>query len=59
LNDVLERGEYVVQVEISRDAADDVDDDEKRSVGTALVDAGATEVAFYDTLAVEDLEIRS
>jgi hypothetical protein len=57
LNDAVEAGQYVVQVEMP-----DLDDDEayeaeKRSVGNALHDGGATDVAFYGKLAIEELQL--
>ncbi len=55
LSGAIEAGGYVVLVEIPDD--DELRDVEKRSVGNALLDAGADRVAFYGRLAVEELQI--
>jgi hypothetical protein len=55
LNDALEAGAFVVQVQIPED--DEVHEAEKRSVGNALHDGGAQKVAYYGKLAVEELQI--
>ncbi len=55
LNEAVEDGQYLVQVELPDD--DDLRDQEKRAVGNALHDAGASHVAFYGRLAVEELQI--
>ncbi len=52
LSDAIEAGNYVVTVSLP----DGDDDDTKYAVGRALHDAGATDVAFYGTWAIEELQ---
>jgi hypothetical protein len=56
LNEAIDAGQYVVQVELP-DEDGDVRDEEKRAVGNALHDAGASHVAFYGKMTVEELQI--
>jgi hypothetical protein len=56
LNEAIDDGQYIVQVELP-DEDDDTRAQEKRAVGNALHDAGASHVAFYGRLAVEELQI--
>lgn len=56
LNEAIDDGQYIVQVELP-DEDDDLHDEEKRAVGNALHDAGASHVAFYGRLTVEELQI--
>lgn len=56
LNEAIDDGQYIVEVELP-DKGDDTHDEEKRAVGNALHDAGASHVAFYGRLAVEELQI--
>lgn len=56
LNEAIDDGQYIVQVELP-DQDDDLREQQKRAVGNALHDAGASHVAFYGRLAVEELQI--
>lgn len=57
LNAAVEAGKYVVQVELSGDADKETFEAEKRSVGNALHDAGASKVAYYGKNAIEELQL--
>lgn len=58
LNDAVESGQYVVQVDLpEEDEGDDAFDEEKYAIGRALHGAGATNVAYYGKLAIEELQI--
>lgn len=59
LNDAIERGHHVVQVDVPSFDDDQAFEAEKRSIGNALHDAGATKVAFYGKLAIEELQLGS
>jgi hypothetical protein len=56
LNEAIDAGQYVVQVELPGEDGD-TRDDEKRAIGNALHDAGASHVAYYGRLAIEELQI--
>ena len=56
LNEAIDDGQYVVQVDLS-DEDGDTRDQEKHTVGDAMHAAGASHVAFYGRLAVEELQI--
>lgn len=55
LNDALEAGAYVVVVDLPDD--DDAREAEKRSVGNALHDAGARDLAYYGPFTIEELQL--
>lgn len=54
LNDAVEAGAYVVQVALPDDGDEDA---AKREIGGILHRAGARNVAFYGSLAVEEIQI--
>ena len=56
LNHAIDAGQYVIEVDLS-EMDGDARDDEKRSAGNALHDAGASHVAFYGKSTVEELQI--
>ncbi len=56
LNQAIDAGQYVIEVDLS-DMDSDARDDEKRAAGNALHDAGASHVAFYGKATVEELQI--
>ena len=53
LTDAIDDGAYVVTVSI----ADRDDDELKRTVGRALHDGGATQVAFYGPWMIEEIQL--
>ena len=55
LNDAVEAGAYVVQVDLAGED-DDAREADKRAIGHALVDAGANDVAFYGRWQIEELQ---
>lgn len=56
LNEALDRGQYVIEVEMP-ETDGEVSDDDKHAVGTVLHEAGVADVAFYGTLTVEELQL--
>ena len=56
LSAAIEAGRYVVTVAVP-DGEDE--DAAKRSRGRALIDSGATQVAYYGELAIEELQLGS
>lgn len=56
LNEAIDAGQYVVQVELPEDDGD-TRDEQKRRVGDAMHAAGASHVAYYGRLAIEELQI--
>jgi hypothetical protein len=56
LNEAIDDGQYIVQVDLPGEDGD-ARDAEKRAVGNALHNAGASHVAFYGRLTVEELQI--
>lgn len=56
LNQAIEDGGYVIQVELPGEDGD-ARDEQKRAAGSALHDAGASHVAFYGRATVEELQI--
>lgn len=58
LNDAVEAGKYVVKVDLpEEDEGEDAFEAEKRAIGNALHDAGATNVAYYGKFAIEELQL--
>ncbi len=53
LNDAVDAGKYVVQVAV---ADGDDEEQDKRRIGQLLHEAGAREVAFYGSWAVEEIQ---
>ncbi|MCC5947613.1 MAG: hypothetical protein JJT89_04075 [Nitriliruptoraceae bacterium] len=57
LEQAVDAGGYVVKVALPDDLEDEAFDTEKRAVGNALHDAGATNVAYYGPNAIEELQL--
>lgn len=57
LNDAVDAGAYVLQVELSDTDDDDAAEAEKRQIGRILHEGGARDVAFYGPWAIEELQL--
>lgn len=58
LNEAVESGQFVIQIDLDdKREGEDAYDDEKRAIGSALNDAGATNVAYYGKHMIEELQL--
>jgi len=57
LSEALDAGSHVMLVELAED--DEQLEADKHAAGKALIDAGASEVAYYGPMAIEELQLGS
>lgn len=58
LNDAVASGQFVIQVDLDdKHEGEDAYDAEKRAIGSALTDAGATNVCYYGKHMIEELQL--